>query len=53
MDQWPRWSCLMKKTRGRKSGDTVPLIGELGELKDEKNQGPKTLRYCLFKIVLS
>jgi hypothetical protein len=25
MDQGPRGSCLMKKTRGRKSRDTVPL----------------------------
>jgi hypothetical protein len=25
MNQGPRWDCLMKKTRGKKSRDTIPL----------------------------
>jgi hypothetical protein len=27
MNQGPRGDCLMKKTEGRKSRDTVPLMG--------------------------
>jgi hypothetical protein len=58
MNQGPRWYCLMKKNRGRKSRDTVSLSRQYipnvltGRTKQLKSSFPTHLHYPSFQEVV-